>query len=313
MWQKKGLVFDINKYKSENIQSHASIPFALQIKENLFHIYYSSRNKAGKSLPYYIACEIENGLIKISGEPLGPLFDLGELGTFDDSGMMPSCLIKNGDLIYMYYIGWNPQVSVSYRLSIGLAISKDSGKTFTRFSKGPVCDRSLEEPFFNTAPFVMLENGTWRMWYISCTHWQLINNYPEPSYHVKYAESSNGIHWSKTGIVCLDYDERAKALGRPCVLKTGDKYKAYFSYRDVLDYRHSAGHGYQIGLAVSDDGLKWKKKYDETGIALSVNGWDSIMMEYCHVFNHQNMYYMLYNGNEFGKDGFGYATLNGEL
>ena len=193
MWQKKGLVFDINQYKSETIQSdmHPFL-FALQIKDKLFYIYYSSRNKAGKSLPYYVTCNIENGLIEILGEPSVPLLDLGEPGTFDDSGMMPSCLIRHDEKIYMYYIGWNPQVTVSYRLSIGLAISTDGGKSFSRYSKGPVCDRSLEEPFFNTAPFVMIENGLWRMWYISCTQWQTINNYPEPSYHVKYAESKDG-------------------------------------------------------------------------------------------------------------------------
>src|ERR1700690_3307561 len=101
MWQKKGLVFDINKYKNENIQSHASIPFAFQIERNSFRIYYSSRNKQGKSLPYYINCEIENGIIKLIGEPVGPLFDLGELGTFDDSGIMPTSVLRHGDLIYM--------------------------------------------------------------------------------------------------------------------------------------------------------------------------------------------------------------------
>ena len=308
MWTKKGLAFNVDDYKREGIQSHAGIPFAFHIKDNLFRIYYSSRNAAGKSLPYYINCEINKGDIKFLDTPVGPLLELGELGTFDDSGMMPTCVLRHNKQVYMYYIGWNPQVTVSYRLSIGLAISDDDGKTFRRYSKAPICDRSLEEPFFNTAPFVIIENDKWRMWYISCTQWQIIKNYPEPSYHVKYAESNDGIHWNKQGVVCLDYDERAKALGRPCVIKIGEKYQMYFSYRDTTDYRTSAQHGYKIGLAVSDDGIKWQKKYDETGIALSETGWDSMMMEYCHVFEHQNMLYMIYNGNDFGKEGFGYAV-----
>ena len=44
--------------------------------------------------------------------------------------MMPSCVVSAGRLKYLYYIGWNPQVTVSYRLAIGLAISDDGGRTY---------------------------------------------------------------------------------------------------------------------------------------------------------------------------------------
>ncbi|HWB62072.1 MAG TPA: hypothetical protein VG603_01085, partial [Chitinophagales bacterium] len=229
MWQKKGLLFDIAKYKTSLRQSHGAIPFALHTEGNLFRIFFSSRNEKGQSLPYYIESEIKDGTITLTGEPVGPVFGLGELGSFDDSGIMPICCVKNEGVVYMYYVGWNPQVTVSYRHAIGLAVSHDNGKTFERFSIGPVCDRSLDEPFFNSSPFVMVENGVWRMWYISCTNWQIINNYPEPSYLAKYAESENGIHWKKDGIVCLDYDERAKAIARLSVIKIGDEYNMYFS------------------------------------------------------------------------------------
>jgi hypothetical protein len=186
--------------------------------------------------------------------------------------------------------------------------SIDDGRTFQRHSQGPVCDRSLEEPFFNTAPFVMIENGVWRMWYISCTDWYMIQGRSEPRYHVKYAESHDGLHWRKNGVVCLDYDDRAEALGRPSVIRHGALYRMYFSYRRITDYRTDTGKGYQIGLATSTNGTDWQKQYDDTGIALSPDGWDSRMMEYCHVLQHRNVFYMIYNGNDFGRDGFGYAV-----
>lgn len=311
MWDKKGLLFKVAENISESLKSHASIPFCLHLTENHFRVFFSSRNSQGKSLPYYIDAIIHNDQIILIGKPIGPLFDLGKIGTFDDSGIMPSSIVKYKNKLYMYYIGWNPLVTVSYRLSIGLAISSDSGQTFTRFSKGPICDRSIEEPYFSTAPYVIKEGDIWRMWYISCTKWQIIKNYPEPSYHVKYAESLDGIHWKREGKVCIDYDEKAKAIGRPCILKKRDLYYMYFSYRDITDYRTKPGKGYQIGLAISKDGLHWNKKYDETGINLSTSGWDNIMIEYCHVFEHEGIFYMLYNGNDFGKEGFGYAVHKG--
>ena len=307
MWKKKDIIFKVDDFHNEFIKSHASIPFAYHLKEDFFRIYFSSRNEKGKSFPYYIESIIRDGNIELVGDVIGPLLKLGKLGSFDDSGIMPSCLVKENEQLYMYYIGWNPQVSVSYRLSIGLAISNDNGLTFTRYSEGPICDRSISEPYFNTAPFVILENKKWKMWYISCTGWKMINNYPEPSYHVKYAESKDGINWKREGVICLDYDENAKAIGRPSVIKHNGEYNMYFSYRNTDQYRVSSLDGYKIGLAVSSDGVIWDKTYDNTGIMLSDTGWDSKMMEYCHVFEHDGIMYMLYNGNDFGKEGFGYA------
>jgi hypothetical protein len=308
MWIKKGLLFNIKKADKKEIISHASIPFALHIKDDLYRIYFSSRNSKGQSLPYFVDAKVENGDIKIIGNVIGPILELGDLGTFDDSGIMPSSFVKYDDKIYMYYIGWNPQVTVSYRLSIGLAISNDNGLNFIKYSNAPICDRSLEEPYFNTAPYVILESNTWRMWYISCTNWQIINGYPEPSYHVKYSESLDGINFIRKKTICIDYDEIAKAIGRPCIHKINEKYEMYFSFRSTINYRSEKGKGYQIGKAISVDGINWDKKYNETGIELSDSGWDSNMMEYCHVFSHDGILYMLYNGNEFGKEGFGYAT-----
>ena len=45
------------------------------------------------------------------------------------------------------------------------------------------------------------------------------------------------------------------------------------------------------------------------GIDVSKNGWDSEMICYPYVFDHKGKRYMLYNGNGYGKTGFGLAVL----
>jgi predicted GH43/DUF377 family glycosyl hydrolase len=306
-WEKKGVIY-VPDNKIKEMSSHAAIPFATLRKDGLLRIFFSSRNLDGKSLPFFIDVDSDNPNIikKISPKPI---MTLGELGTFDDSGVMPSCFLEcNGDL-YMYYIGWNPQVTVSYRLAIGLAISRDGGESFVRHSKGPICDRSVDEPFFNTAPYVLKEGDRWRMWYISCTKWDIINDYPEPRYHIKYAESNDGVVWRKTGMVCIDYDEYAEAIGRPCVYKENEIYKMYYSYRKVRNYRTDRASSYKLGYAESTDGINWEKKNDNVGIYPSEldSDWDYEMIEYCHILSTKNKKYMFYNGNGFGKSGFGYA------
>jgi hypothetical protein len=306
-WIKKGAIFSPDG-KIPCMVSHATIPFVELSDFGTVRVYFSSRNIKGQSLPYCLDLNPDNlsEIISLRSEPILPL---GELGTFDDNGIMPSCIINNKGTKYLYYIGWNPQVTVSYRLSIGLAISEDSGKTFSKFSKGPVCDRGINEPFFNTSPYVMIKDNIWMMWYISCTKWRIINNYPEPQYHVKYAESTDGITWDKKGIVCIDYDDFTEAIGRPCVIIEDGKFKMWYSYRQITNYRTSRDKSYRIGYAESIDGKNWERKDSQVGIEKSDEGWDSEMIEYCHVLDIDGRKHMFYNGNGFGKTGFGYAVL----
>jgi hypothetical protein len=74
----------------------------------------------------------------------------------------------------------------------------------------------------------------------------------------------------------------------------------WYSYR---------GESYRIGYAESDDGVRWVRKDGEVGIDVSLDGWDSEMIEYPFVFDHGGRRYMLYNGNSYGMTGIGLAVL----
>jgi hypothetical protein len=232
---------------------------------------------------------------------------LGRPGTFDDSGIMPSWIVNHQNQKYLYYIGWNVKVSVPYHLSIGLAISEDEGRSFRKVSEGPLLDRSIDEPFFNTAPCVLREADAWRMWYVSCTGWETIAGRPEPRYLARYAESTDGIRWQKTSHACIDYSGATDAIGRPCVYKEDGRYKMLYSYRDVWNYRSDRAQSYRLGYAESADGIAWTRGATEAGIERSESGWDSEMMEYCYMYRYQDRSYLFYNGNGFGKTGIGYA------
>lgn len=306
-WEKSRLIYIPEIHNKEGF-THAAIPFVIKLSENKFRIFFSSRNPIGLSFPFYADFNFEGTfeLIGISEE----LMSLGELGTFDDRGIMPSCLTAFHDKLFLYYIGWNPQVSVSYRLSIGLSISGDGGQTFERYSKGPIMDRSLNEPYFNTAPCVLYENGLWKMWYISCTGWKTIKNYPEPQYHVKFASSKDGIYWDKKDIVCLDYNEKMEAIGRPSVIKLFEIYLMFFSYRKLEDYRTNPQQSYKIGLAVSKDGLNWEITHTPLLNMEVLSEWDNQMQEYCCPTIIKDNLYIFYNGNGFGKSGIGYTSVH---
>lgn len=308
-WQKKGIIFKPNK-NFDWLQDRAIAPVCDLMSNDVLRIYFSSRDLNGKSTPIYLETnpEFPEKISSVCGQPI---LKFGALGSFDDNGILSSSIVKHGKDSYLYYVGWNPRVNVSYHLSIGMAISKDGGP-FEKVSDGPILDRAPNEPFFNTAPFVIKDTTNWKMWYVSCTGWKLINNYPEPLYNVKYATSQDGINWSRQGIVAIETDDFAEAVGKPFVYKEKGIYHMIYSYRNSVDYRTDPTKSYRLGYAQSADGEKWLRMDDKVGISLSETGWDSVMMEYASSYVFKGKRYLIYNGNGFGESGFGYAILEHE-
>ena len=297
-WKKLGKIFcpagDV-----EWMSSHAAVPIAENIGGDVFRIYFSSRDSQNRSHTGYVVIDI-NDPEEILDISVTPVLSPGNLGEFDDSGAMATWLAVNDDKRYLYYIGWNLSVTVPFRNSIGLAISQDGGR-FQRFAPGPIVDRTTTEPHFCASCCVLPDGDKWLMWYLSCTDWQMIGGKPRHRYHIKYAESNDGIHWRREGTVAIDYaDVGEYAISRPSVIRESDKWRMWFSYR---------GDSYRIGYAESFDGKSWTRFDDMAGIDVSPSGWDSEMIEYPFVFDHKGQRFMLYNGNGYGASGFGLAQL----
>lgn len=298
-WIKKGLIF-APRENSDWLHTHAALPI-VDRTGNLHRVYFSSRDKNNRSRIGYFEIDI-NALGRILRVSEKPVIGLGPLGAFDDSGVSTSCIVNYQGKKYHYYVGWSLGVTVPFYFYVGLAISEDGGETYRRVSPAPILERNDIDPYLTASPCVLVEDGRWRMWYVSGTGWEMKDNRPRHYYHIKYAESSDGIHWNREGIVCIDYQsENEYAIARPCVIKDGGIYKMWYSYR---------GNKYRIGYAESTDGIKWARKDEDSGIDVSESGWDSEMIEYPHVFEHKGGHYMLYNGNGYGKTGVGLAVLD---
>jgi hypothetical protein len=187
-------------------------------------------------------------------------------------------------------------------LSIGLAISEHGGQ-FRRLSAAPLLDRIAVDPYLNASPWILVEDGRWRMWYVSGTGWKMVDSRPRHYYHIKRAESADGLDWVRTGAVAIDYGDGEFAFGRPCVLRDSEtrRYRMWFSVR---------GDAYRLGYAESIDGIVWERDDERANLPLSPSGWDSEMITYPVVFADNGRLQMLYNGNDYGRSGIGLATLS---
>ena len=297
-WRKLGKIYSPSG-EQDWLHSHAAVPIAEPIGGDLFKIYFSSRNACHQSFTGYVIIDITRPQTILESAN-HPVLRPGQLGEFDDSGAMASWLTHHNGIRYLYYVGWNLGVTVPFRNSIGLAVAQD-GDQFRRYASGPLLDRTLLEPHFVASCCVIPGPDLWRMWYLSCTGWSGQGGSLKHHYHIKYAESSDGIGWRRAGIVAIDYcDASEYAISRPSVIRDKDCWRMWYSHR---------GSSYRIGYAESNDGIRWQRMDGNCTIDVSGFGWDTDMVEYPHVFDHGGARYMLYNGNNYGKTGFGLAVL----
>lgn len=299
-WKKLGLLFDVDG-KKPWAKTHAAVPVAVPLDKERYRVFVSTRDGEGRSHVGHF--ELDLGGHKAEAGPLSPspVLSPGPLGCFDDRGTMLTWIVNEPGQQYHYYIGWNLGLTVPFYVNLGLAISEDGGFTVRRNSEGPMLGRSSLDPILVASCCVLPMGRTWRMWYLSGTRWAMDADKPKHYYNIRYAESADGIHWTPTGKVCIDYkDETEYAISRPSVLYEKGLYRMWFSHR---------GESYRIGYAESRDGILWDRRDEEVGLGVSASGWDSEMIEYPFVFRRGESLYMLYNGNGFGRTGVGLAVL----
>lgn len=282
------------------MKTHVQVPFADHRGGNIYRVYFGTRDAEVRSRVAWFEIDIESPrrILRVSEQPA---LDLGERGCFDDNGVTPSWIVNRGDEKYLYYFGWNRGTTVAFHVFSGLAVSRDGGDLFERIHRTPILDRIPEDPFLATAPCVLPTKTGWQAWYASGESYDIFDKGTYyPRYRIKTAYSEDGITWDRKGDVCIDFSSSDEfAITRPCVRAMKDGYEMWYCRK---------GTAYRMGYARSSNGVHWTRHDDEVGIDCSIDGWDSVMMEYAHVFSHGNHDFMLYNGNEYGSAGIGLAV-----
>ena len=313
-WKKMGKIFDPTEHQlSGGCEAFAQAPQTLVLEDRV-RIYFStrSRDSVGKYLSHIAFVEFTKSFDKLLRVSTESVIELGGLGCFDEHGIFPMHIVADGQRVLGYTTGWNRKVSVSADASIGLAVSHDGGLNFKRLGSGPVMTSSLHEPFLVGDPFVLKRNDLFHMWYIFGISWKKFssNDVPERVYKIAYAYSADGISWERDSkLIIQDKLNEDECQALPTIFELDGKFHMYFCYRQAHGFRQYSERAYRLGYAYSYDMKNWNRDDDNAGISVAEDGWDSQMQCYPHAFHIDGKVYMLYNGNEFGRTGFGLAIL----
>lgn len=313
-WKKLGRIFDPTLHRNEWMYHYAQNPNVIELEDRL-RIYFTCRPKSDSngsttSLTAFADFEKEEPF-KLIAIAEHPIMDLGGPGDFDQFGIMPGSVLNfhEKNEIWLYYVGWTRMVSVPYKWSIGLAISKDQGKTFTRYSKGPIMGATFNDPYLQACPRALrLGADKFIMWYNSGVEWNLLDNHFESVYITRFATSSDGIHWSENNRQVIPTIVEKECQTSASFISFGGGNHVFFSYRHGLNFRNKQ-NGYRIGYAMGNNYENWIRRDEANDFTVSEGGWDSEMVCYPHVINLKGKIYMFYCGNNFGQNGFGVALL----
>jgi hypothetical protein len=227
-----------------------------------------------------------------------PVLDLGEAGCFDMDGVAYPYLVRDGNRLLMYYVGWTKLGGrAPWVTNLGLAVSNDNGKSFVRASRAPIIPRTDDDPI-GSASSCIVQNArdSWTLYYTKLLSWNETSDPPGPCYNIWKANSSDSVAWTPSNENVIGHEPGEYALCAPCLHRFGDQTVMFFTAR---------GHRYRIFAAIQAlDGTFHRAKEP---LRIKPGEWDDDMQCYCHVVTIENEVYMFYCGNGYGREGVGYA------
>lgn len=300
IWKKLGQIYHC-KPLDEYLLSHASNPLAVHLNDDIFRVFFSGRDRENKSSVGYVDIDIVKQIDLDTCEQV--VVKYGNEDSFYSHGISIGNMYQIEDKNYIQFMAWQIRDGGHWRGDIGRLQLSDDYNTLTLNPKEVYIGCDDEDKVSLSYSWIMQDEGIYKMWYGSTIDWKSENG--EMIHVIKYATSQDGDNWQKHGLAIPYELGIAQAFSRPTVIKDNQGYHMWFSYRS------GDGTKYRIGCAHSIDGITWDRKKD-SGIDVSKDGWDSEMICYPFVFDHKGKRYMLYNGNDYGKTGFGLAVLESE-
>ena len=285
--------------------SHASYPTALSLSDETVRVFFSIRAGDNRSALAVVDLALEGERWTTLGPVRGPLLTPGPRGAFDADGVTVSSVVEHEGRLLAYYLGWTVGRGVPFTNFIGLAVADPVDLRFERWSPAPVVGRSRENPFTVGYPWVLREGNGFRMWF--GTHLQWGATGLDMVHVLKQARSGDGLTWGSDDRVVLPLAGHADApefaLSRPAVIgEPGGGYSMWYARRRP---------NYELGYARSSDGETWSRADGAISFAGRPQAWEDAERTYPCVFDHGGRRYMLYNGNGYGRTGFGLALLEG--
>lgn len=305
-WIKKGMICNHKTFNLDWYKTNIMVPVPYLINDDVLRIFTTLCDENHVGRIGYIDVN-PNNPSEILGYSKQPVLDIGDIGTFDDNGVVVSCIIEHQNKLLMYYSGYQLCKKTPYFIFASIATADDVNEKFIRLQRTPILDRTESEMSVRSAPYVIKNENEYKMWYnADCDNVWTTNDAGKilPVYITKCMTSSDPYVWKQNeGTQCFNFkEEKEYALSTPTLWYEDGLYNMIYSVRTF-------DKGYRLGYAKSKDGMTFIRADEEMDIDVSASGWDSEMICFGYRYKYKNKTYLFYSGNNYGVGGMGYAEL----
>jgi len=288
-------------------------PFVLR-RDDEYWMFYAGGNADGRKLICLAIARVDD---LTNWRRLGPLFDFGAPGAFDEMWCVLPCVHRFGNKWHLYYSSLSADKNAGLQgfRGIGLAVSDDL-LNWKRYSTEPVLlgDGFPEWPnnrgIAGGGPIIEIPQPDgrilYRMYYTLATGSPSKDLLVDQAKQAVVAHSFDGIQWFDKQVVLRPRAEAAYENAATIALniwKTRKRYRAIYA---GIGTKFGA---YSICEAVSRDGLVWERGEPGVNLALTPagDGWESQMTEYPNIIEENDRLRLFYCGNGYGRTGIGTA------
>lgn len=295
--------------------SHTKGPNGILLKD-FVRVYFSSNLKDSQGVTSHILyADFDknfSNIIKISDNVVVPE---SKLGYFDEHGIFPFKPFLHEGLEYAFYTGWSRRETVSVETSIGLMTRSKVSDFYNRIFKGPVISANSKEPFLLADAWPITHPNHYKIYYIFGDAWlyDRENKAYERRYRIALTTTKDLLTYHRDSVYLIDTLSPNEVQAYPTVVIRHDYYHMLFCFRDVFDFRSNPQKSYKFGYAFSKDGITWKRNDNLICLFDGEKDFDIEMMTYPSFIEVEDRLYLLYNGNNFGKDGILVADIEIDL
>jgi len=278
--------------------SHAMLPTPLVLDDRI-RVYFAACDVEMRGRVYWADLSRDDPRRVIDVSP-GPALDLGKGDAFDVDGVNPSQVVQRDGAVWLYYIGWRRgPAEAPYTLFVGLAKSEDGGRRFYRVQADPILKPVPGEELFRTASHVFRWGEGWAMFYIGGgAFFTAASGKRLPTYGLRCATSDDGFNWDEPGAIALSprADRGEIGFGRPVLWRDDGRVVLLLSVRSEAGYRLVS----VSRLPPGDDDISELLEHTD-------DAWEAEMTCFGAPCTAGGNEYLFYNGNGFGRTGFGVA------
>ena len=300
IWSEPKLIISRDTVSLSWLKMNVMCPTPVVINSDTVRIFLSFCDETNKGRIGFVDID-RNDPSSIKGISQVPCMDLGAPGTFDDSGVLPSCVIEKDKCLYLFYCGFQRQVNVPYTSLLGLAVSEDGGSSFHRIRETPILEREQNELFIRTGAFCACTDDNYELFYASGGTWfDLYEGKKEPIYNLKRICSDKMTSFDGEGEVVIDLVNDEYGITIPQLIKCEGKEYLLFSVR-------SRKRGYRLEYATKEN-KQWVRR-GEIGIANNATGWFQEMQCFGKILSVDGRTILFFSGNHYGMGGMGWTEL----